>query len=108
MHSRPGPTRRGLRWAAAVLLGAAAAATAQTPGPHIGYVFPAGGQRGATFRIAVGGQQLSDVTNACVSGDGVTVRFIELSRTLNERQRASLAIALGMASAAIVTGFPLR
>ncbi|MBM3840009.1 MAG: hypothetical protein FJ398_18995 [Verrucomicrobia bacterium] len=44
---------------------------AQPVTPHIGYVYPAGGQQGASFQIKVGGQFLDGVTNAFVSGAGV-------------------------------------
>lgn len=49
-----------------------AIASAQQAAPHIGYVFPAGGQRGSTFDIVVGGQFLNGVTNVLVSGGGVS------------------------------------
>lgn len=39
--------------------------------PQIGYVYPAGGQVGATFEVTVGGQFLNGTTNAYVSGTGV-------------------------------------
>ncbi len=94
MHHLPGSPRHRASWAAAVLLGAVSAATAQSQAPHIGYVYPAGGQRGATFKIAVGGQQLREVTDATVSGAGVTVKSIEVVNTLNWRQRASLMKSL--------------
>ncbi len=39
--------------------------------PHIGYIYPAGGQQGTTFEIIVAGQNLNYITNAYVSGIGV-------------------------------------
>jgi hypothetical protein len=95
MHG-PAPTRCGLSRAATALLLVAAAATAQTPCPHLGYVFPAGGPRGGTFRIAIGGQQLGDATNALVSGGGIKVGFVEVVRTLTGRQRAALSRTLAI------------
>jgi hypothetical protein len=80
--------------AATALLWGAAAAVAQSQAPHLGYLFPAGAQRGETLRIAVGGQQLGEVSDALVSGTGVTVKVIEFVRTLNRKQRASLMKAL--------------
>jgi hypothetical protein len=65
------------------LIGALAAialvqsALAQQTGPHIGYVYPAGGQRGTTFRVAVGGQRLTGVRAALVSGDKVRADVVE-------------------------------
>jgi hypothetical protein len=79
---------------AAVLLMTAVSAFAQGQEPHIGYVFPAGGQRGDTFRVAVGGQRLRDATGASVSGQGVAARVVDVVRTLNGKQRASLARTL--------------
>jgi len=46
-------------------------------GPHIGYVYPAGGMRGTVIQAAVGGQYLSGVTGAEVSGAGVKVKLID-------------------------------
>jgi len=67
----------------AVLVGAAA--TAQ-PGPHIGYVYPAGGQRGTTFRVAVGGQSLQNPEGVYVSGEGVRATVVEYVRPLNDAE----------------------
>ena len=45
--------------------------------PHLGYVYPAGGQQGTTFQATVGGQFLMNVTNAFVSGAGGQAKGIE-------------------------------
>lgn len=42
-------------------------------GPHIGYVYPAGGQAGTTVQLVVGGMNLGGVSEANVSGSGVEV-----------------------------------
>jgi len=52
--------------------------------PHIGYVYPAGGQQGTTFQVMIGGQQLGKVVNAYVSGVGVQTAFIEYNRPLTQ------------------------
>ncbi len=44
--------------------------------PHIGYVYPAGGQVGSTFNVVVGGQYLDAPTGAFISGGGVTVEVL--------------------------------
>jgi len=44
--------------------------------PHIGYLFPAGGKRGATFEVTVGGQSLRGVTDVYVSGEGVSASVV--------------------------------
>ncbi len=45
--------------------------------PHIGYLYPAGGQRGTTVQIHAGGQHLRGATGVHVSGDGVHASVIE-------------------------------
>lgn len=47
--------------------------------PHIGYVFPAGGQQGSTFVATVGGQYMQGATNVFVSGKGVKVDIVKYS-----------------------------
>ena len=44
--------------------------------PYIGYVYPAGGERGASFEVTVGGQYLKEVKSALVSGDGVNAVIV--------------------------------
>lgn len=50
--------------------------------PHIGYVYPAGGEIGETFQVTVGGQFLDGVTNAFVSGDGVRVEVVDFNKPM--------------------------
>jgi hypothetical protein len=45
--------------------------------PHLGYLYPAGGQQGTTFRVTAGGQNLRGASAAVVSADGVHVTVIE-------------------------------
>lgn len=54
--------------------------------PRIGYIYPAGGQQGATAQVVVGGQFLNDVTNAFVSGTGVKAVVVEFNRPMNQGQ----------------------
>lgn len=42
--------------------------------PYMGFVYPAGGQQGATFAVKIGGQSLDDVTDVIVTGGGVTAK----------------------------------
>ncbi|MBN1491667.1 MAG: PPC domain-containing protein [Phycisphaerae bacterium] len=61
--------------------------------PHIGYVYPAGAQRGAVARILVGGQQLRGADAVYVSGEGVQATVIEHFpplRNLDADQREAL------------------
>ncbi len=69
------------RWrvfAVAALLALAFSVQAQQPNaPHVGYVYPAGGRQGTTFKATVGGQFLDGVSDVYVSGEGVQTKVIE-------------------------------
>jgi len=73
-----------------VLLALTSLAPAQQQrGVHIGYVYPAGGQQGATFEAVIGGQFLTGVNSVDVSGGGVQATIVELiqpmpGKVLNE------------------------
>lgn len=54
--------------------------------PYIGFVYPAGGQQGTTFRVRVGGQNLDQVSEAIVSGDGVSAKIVEFRRKLGPQE----------------------
>ncbi|MHA1114155.1 MAG: hypothetical protein ACTSRY_06580, partial [Alphaproteobacteria bacterium] len=54
--------------------------------PSLAYVFPAGGQRGTTVNVTLGGQSLSDPIVAIISGEGVSVEIVEYLAPLNGRQ----------------------
>jgi hypothetical protein len=54
--------------------------------PHIGYVYPAGAQRGAACEVAVGGQFLEGVTNAFVSGAGVQAEVVDFHKPMPQGQ----------------------
>jgi len=57
---------------------------AQT-GTYIGFVYPAGGQRGTTFSIKIGGNRLDGVTGAAVSGKGVKVKLVDYIRRMSNQ-----------------------
>jgi len=61
-------------------------AFAQSGGPHLAYVYPAGGRTGTTLPVTVGGQFLMTVSNAYVSGPGVTVAVLEHTRPMNQKE----------------------
>lgn len=74
---------------------AVAPAWGQTPvrDPHIGYLYPAGGQRGSTVRILIGGQHLQGTTGIHLTGRGITGKVIEHYqpvRNLQPEQRFEL------------------
>lgn len=60
------------------------AAQAQPNTPRIGYVYPAGGQVGTTIEVKIGGQFLESVTNASVTGDGITVVVTDFHRPMQQ------------------------
>ena len=55
------------------------------PGPHLAYVYPAGGQAGTTFQVTVGGQFLLTASNAFVTGAGVSATVLEHHRPMNQK-----------------------
>jgi hypothetical protein len=68
--------------AVSLFLGGAAFAQ---PGPHLAYVYPAGGKTGSTFQITVGGQFLLTVSNAFVTGPGVSATVLDHRRPMNQK-----------------------
>ena len=68
-----------------VLLMVAVGAQAQQR-PYVGFGYPAGGQRGTTFRVTLGGQYLEGVNTAYVSGEGVTAKVVEYNKHLNPQE----------------------
>ena len=78
------------RWVLALSLTMIPVLHAQQNGPHIGFVYPAGGRQGDTFEVEVGGQFLDNVANAFVSGTGIQAKVIEFTRPLPGRQITEL------------------
>ncbi len=78
--------------------------------PYIGFVYPAGGQQGTTFRVKLGGQGMSDLERVIVTGQGVTAKVVEynpklgpqeitlLNEQLRELRKGKSASMLAMAS----------
>jgi hypothetical protein len=85
------PSDFGLRFALllSVLL-LAVSALAQPSGPHIGYIYPAGGRQGTVFQIAVGGQYLNNATNAFICGPGVQAAVADYSRPMTQKEFTDL------------------
>jgi len=54
--------------------------------PHIGYVYPAGGQQGTVVRVTVGGQFLAGCDGAYVSGEGIQASVVRYVRPLNDNE----------------------
>ncbi len=60
------------------------------PEPHIGYLYPAGGQQGKVFQIIAGGQFLRGASRVHISGEGVHARVLHHFpplRNLDREQR---------------------
>ena len=72
----------------AILLTSASSVWAQNQ--YIGFVYPAGGQQGATFPIRLGGQGLLHPSEVSVSGEGVSVRLVEFHPVYDNQERALL------------------
>ena len=92
------PFPRYLIAALLVALAAAPAAQAQQNPPHAGYVYPAGGRQGDTFRVTVGGQYLERTTNVYYlgprhSGQSRRVHQASYAETSQRLERAARRIA---------------
>jgi hypothetical protein len=61
---------------AVMMLTPAMLAAADEKPPHIAWLFPAGGQRGKTVEVAVGGTELAGATAARVAGRGVDGKVV--------------------------------
>jgi len=76
-------TANGLLVAVGLVLGTPAAWSQATGRePHIGYLYPAGGQQGSVVRVTAGGQYLQGTTDVHVSGEGVKAAVIEYIRPI--------------------------
>ena len=55
-------------------------------GPHLAYVYPAGGKTGSTFQVTVGGQFLAAVSNTVVTGSGITATVLDHHRPMQQKE----------------------
>lgn len=84
---------KGFLLVAVILFAATAWSQSKPKEPHIGYLYPSGGQRGTVFRLLVGGQSLRGVDRVHVSGEGVRAKVIQHYkplRNLKKEQRLEL------------------
>ncbi len=58
--------------------------------PYIGFVYPAGGQQGATCQVKLGGQGIDDPVRVIFTGEGITARIVEFHRSLNPQETTLL------------------
>ena len=83
---------RNATWLVVLGLGSLLAwAPAQAQRPYIGFVYPAGGQQGASCLIRLGGQTMDDVYAVVVSGQGVSAKIIEYNRRLGNQEQALIS-----------------
>jgi len=73
-------------WIALLLTAAPWAPAQQQTTPHIGYIYPAGGGAGSTFQVTVGGQYLSSINAAFISGSGLQTTVLEVHKPLTMKQ----------------------
>lgn len=92
-RKQPGQRKARLRNSVARLsalllmpLFAATSSPAQPATPRIGFVYPAGGQRGASCQATIGGQFLDGVTNVFISGAGVQARVVDFNKPMPQGQ----------------------
>ncbi|MHC4736446.1 MAG: hypothetical protein ACYTDW_18605 [Planctomycetota bacterium] len=82
-----------LMFVALTLCVATARGQLNTREPHIGYLYPGGGQQGSVVRITAGGQFLTGAKEVYVSGEGVrasVIKYIKPLRNLQKEQRQLL------------------
>ena len=58
--------------------------------PYIGFVYPAGGQRGTTFQVTLGGQYIHGTTKILISGEGVTAKIVEYNKKIGPQTQRLL------------------
>lgn len=78
------PVRPALALGFAACLAAAGQTAERTP--HLGYLYPAGGQQGTTFHVIAGGQWLNGASGAYVSGGGLNVEVVDFIEPLRPNQ----------------------
>jgi hypothetical protein len=61
----------------------------QTP-PHLGYIYPAGGQKGTTFKVIIGGQYFEGIHSILVSGGGFKATLVDQFKPISNREAQML------------------
>ena len=77
--------------------------------PHIGYVFPAGAQRGTSVEVLIGGQMLRNASQVVFSGPDVSARVLKVYRpvrNLDKDQREEIQRQIA-ARRAVLAGRPV-
>ncbi len=63
---------------------------AQVSPPNIGFIFPAGGRQGTSFKLMIGGQYLDEAKSVRFSGKGVKAEILGQTRPLTRREITAL------------------
>ena len=58
--------------------------------PHIGYLYPAGGQQGTTVEVTVGGQYLNGVADVYVFGEGIWATVVKHTKPPTRREMSDM------------------
>lgn len=78
-------------WLLAAWTACITTAWGQAGGPHIGYVYPAGGRQGTVVRVTVGGQFIRNVEGVHVTGTGVHAAVLDYIRPLTNQELGNTA-----------------
>jgi hypothetical protein len=77
-----------------ILLGCVPPLWAQPASPHVGFVYPAGGQQGTTVVVKLGGQYLDGASSVQISGTGVQAKVLGQTKPLTQREINALQTRL--------------
>jgi len=59
--------------------------------PHVGYVYPGGGQRNTYFEVIVGGQYIKETSEVYISGNGVKAEVVKWYRPMTRGEYIGLS-----------------
>ncbi len=62
------------------------AAAVHAQSPYVGFVYPAGGRKGTTARIQIGGQFVEGPRAVAISGGGISARVVEYNKRMNPQE----------------------
>ena len=57
---------------------------------YIGFVYPAGGKRGTTFRVTIGGQYIHGTSKVVFTGEGITATIFEYNQKMSPQTQRLL------------------
>lgn len=77
-------------WLAFVVSQLVGASALAQRGPHLAYVYPAGGRIDTSFQAVVGGQALGSISNVFFTGAGLAASVLEINRPMNQKDFTAL------------------